>query len=149
VVCPAPIGRSTGIDGFVFTPQGRFGKQVENLAVVDNVHPFGIQTHEVRTVLAALAAFAGLHAIKIRVRAVDAFAKRDTGLGNRNAAGAANREKILALPVVFAVFEAFVILDKAENPAAHKNVRVFVMVSLDLLQALIHPVDAVSAVNHV
>jgi hypothetical protein len=123
-------------------------KQVENTAIFDQVHSLGMQSNEMRAIFAAVTALAGFNAEQIGIRAVYAFAQGDTDLGNRYPAGTADREKIFALPVVFAARQRFIILEIAEDPAAHENVRMGSMIGFNLLEAFIGPVNTIPAVNH-
>jgi hypothetical protein len=41
-----------------------------------------------------------------------------------------------------------VVLEKAENSAAHKNMRVGAAILLDLFKGFVHPINTISAVNH-
>jgi hypothetical protein len=88
------------------------------------------------------------HAKQVRIGAVDALAQRYANLWNREMAGATYTEEILANDVALAFLQIGVVLDKAENPAPHEYVRMRVVVCLDLLEAFIQPVNAVSAVYH-
>jgi len=63
-------------------------------------------------------------------------------------AGCADSEKILALPIIFAVRQILVVFNKAENSTAHKNMGVGAMIRFDLFQAFIGPIDAIPAINH-
>ncbi len=64
-------------------------------------------------------------------------------------AGIAYCEEVLALPVVFAAGQSFVIVDESENTAAHENMRVDAVVGFNLFEALVRPIDAISTVNHI
>jgi len=63
-------------------------------------------------------------------------------------AGAANREEVLAHFVKFAAFQFFAVLAEPEYPAAHKDMGMLIMVGLDLIEAFIHPVNTISAIDH-
>jgi hypothetical protein len=47
-----------------------------------------------------------------------------------------------------AVLAGVILLNRAENPASHENMRVGAMIRLDLIETFIHPVYAILAVNH-
>lgn len=63
-------------------------------------------------------------------------------------AGAAHGEEILASLIIFTVLHGLILLDMAVNSTAHEDVRMDTAVRFDLLEAFIHPVDAVLAANH-
>jgi hypothetical protein len=99
--------------------------------------------------LSVVAADAVVDAKQIRVGAVDALSKGDAHLWDRDPARDTDRKKIFALNIVRATGQGTAVFNVPENPAAVEEVRVMTRVSLDLREALIDPIDAVSAVNHV
>jgi len=107
-----------------------------------------MQPEEVDAELAALIAFAGLNAEQVGIRTVCAFAQGYANLGDRDMAGTADREEILALPEMFAASQIFVIFDKAENSTAHENMRMGAMIRFNLFEAFIGPINAIPAVDH-
>ncbi len=107
-----------------------------------------MQPDEMRAILAAVTAFAGFNAEKIGVCAVYAFAQGDTDLGNRYMAGTADGEEIFALLVILAVLQSFIVFEIAENPAAHKYMRMGAMIGFNLLEAFVGPVNTIPAINH-
>jgi hypothetical protein len=139
------------IRGSGFFPAGHFQdrEQVKDPAVVDQVHPFRVQTDKVGAIFPAFAANAGIDAEQVGVRTVDAFRERDADLGNGDFTGTANREEVPAGYVMLAFWEVLVVFNEAENPASHENVRMLAVIGLDLFQAFIRPVDAVFAVYHI
>jgi len=57
-------------------------------------------------------------------------------------------EEIRALLVVFAAPQILIPFNKAENATTHEDMRMGIMIRLDLFQALICPIDAIPAINH-
>jgi hypothetical protein len=47
-----------------------------------------------------------------------------------------------------AFLQMVVVFEKAEDPAAHENVGLAILIRLDLLQTFVSPVNAVSAIDH-
>ena len=123
-------------------------KDVIDIAFVDQMHSLGMQSNEVCAVLAILIALAGFNAEQVGVGAVRTFTQRYTDFGDGDVAGTANGEEVLALPVMITAGQIFIVLDKTEDAAPHENVRVGIVISLDLLEAFIRPVDAIPTVNH-
>jgi hypothetical protein len=141
-------GRRIRGSGFFPARHSQDREHVKDLAVVDQVRPFRVQTNKVGAIFPAFAANAGIDAEQVGIRTVDAFRQRDTDLGNGDFTGTANREEVPAGYVVPAFGEILVVFDEAENPASHENVRVLAVIGLDLFQAFIRPVDAVFTVYH-
>lgn len=124
------------------------GKEVERLILIDKVRPFGAEPDEMRAVLAAIAAEAVLDAEQVGVCAICAFSKRNADFGHSNAAGVADGEEILAFDIVRATLQSSIALAEPVYAAAHEKVRACACVGLNLFEALIHPVDAIAAMNH-
>jgi hypothetical protein len=125
------------------------GEQVKNLVVGDEVCTLGVQADEMRAELSVVAADAVVDAKQIRVGAVYALSKGDADLGDCDPTSDTDRKKVFALNIVRATGKGTAIFNIPENPAAVEEVRVMTRVSLDLREALIDPIDAVSAINHV
>jgi hypothetical protein len=115
---------------------------------MDQNETLGVQADEMGAVFSMVSADATIYAEEVRIRTVDALSKRDTYLGHREMAGVTDGEKVLAQKIVRATFERRVIFYVAINPAAHEDVRMSVLIRFDLLERFVHPVDTVSAVNH-
>jgi hypothetical protein len=73
--------------------------------LADQLNALGMQTDKVGTILAALFSLTMIDAKKIRISAVAAFSQRNTDLGNREIAGTANREQVLADSIMAAAFQ--------------------------------------------
>jgi len=63
--------------------------------------------------------------------------------------GAADGEEIRTECVMLAVLYFTRVFNVSKNPTTHENVRMSAVIRLDLFKALIHPVDAILAMNHV
>jgi len=107
-----------------------------------------MQPYKVGAVLAILVALARLHAEQVRICAIGALAQRDAGLRNGNAADAANGEEIRAGLVILAALQFLVVFPETEYPASHENVGGRIAIGFNFLQAFIHPMNAVSTINH-
>jgi hypothetical protein len=112
------------------------------------MNPFAVQPDKMGAVFPAVFSDAVIDAEQVRISAVYALAQRNTNLRNREVARAANGEKVLTGDVVFAFPQIGIVLDKTKDPASHEYMGMSIMICLDLLKALIHPIDAVSAVDH-
>ena len=134
---------------FFLTWHSHEREKVKHLVVVDQMDALGAEADEVRAVFATVFAHAVIHAEKIGVGAIHALSKGHADLRHYDVTGRANREQVFADDVVLAAFQGCVAFDEAEYPASHVDVRVGAVVFLDLLKTLVHPVDAVSAINHV
>ena len=124
-------------------------EQIKNAVFIDEMHPFHLQTHEMAAEFAIFFALAGFHTKQIGIRAVGTFAERHANLWDCKATGTADCEEVFARLIVLAARQVFVLLKKSEYPAAHEDMRVRIMVGLNLFEAFIGPIDTVSAINHV
>jgi hypothetical protein len=101
----------------------------------------------VGAILAAVPALTVINAKQIGICAVAALTQGNTNLGNSNLAGTANCEQVVTLSVLAAALERLIIVDVTENPATHENMAMRAGIHFNLLEGLVDPVDAISAVN--
>jgi hypothetical protein len=147
--CPPGTWRCFGCTAFLFgSGHSQGGKEVERLILIDQVRPFGVEPDEMRAILAVIAADAVLDAEQVGICAIRTFSKRNADLGYSNAARLADGEEILAFDIVRATIKSSIALAESVYAAAHEKVRACACVSLNLFEALIHPVDAIAAMNH-
>ncbi len=123
-------------------------EEIEHPILVDQLHPLCVQPHKMGAVLPAVAANAVIHAEEIRIGAVHTFSERYANFRHRATASTAKGKEIFADDVVVAALQGSVSLDKTEDAASHENVGAPVLRSLDLVQTLIHPIDAIATINH-
>jgi len=129
----------------------RHSQDRENIihAVVrDQVCPLRSQPDKVGAVLPTVPTNTPVEAKKVRVRAVGALAKRDADLRHRYPALRADREEVLADLVVVTAGEGRVVLQEAVDAASHEEVTGTLGVHLNLFEALVDPVDAITAIDH-
>lgn len=112
------------------------------------MNAFRLQTDKMSAIFAAFTANAGINAKKVRVRTVHALTKRNAHLRDGDMTGIAQREEIGAFRVALAVLHGSRVLDETENPAPHKYMRRIISIRFDLIEALVHPVDAIFTVSH-
>ena len=149
------IGRFAGFGGqiafcFGFCCSGHSyaGEQIEDLIDGYEVRPFCVQADKMSAVLPAVAAHAMVDAEQISVGTVDALPKRNTHLGDRDSTGGTQRKKVFALDKMRAAREGGAVFNVPEDPATVEEVGMTARVSLDLREAFVDPIDAVSAVYH-
>jgi hypothetical protein len=99
-------------------------------------------------VLAIFAALAGFNAKQIRIGTVGAFAQRNANFGNGKPARRADREEVFAGSIVLAARQILVVLDKPEDSTTHENMRMSILICLDLPEAFIRPIDTIPAIDH-
>ena len=116
--------------------------------VGDQVRPLGAQPDEVRAVLATVPADASVDTKEVRVGAVGTLAERDADFGHRYPAFRADHEQVLADPVVITAGEGRVVFEETVDAATHEEMRGTLCVGFDLLEALVDPVDAITAIYH-
>jgi hypothetical protein len=137
------------LGGIFFAGHSLVWEQVKNLIVFDQVHSLSAQAHEMSAILAAVSALAGLNAKQVGIHAVDALAQRDTDFGNGDVAGSANRKEVFTGHIRFAFGQILIFFKESVESTSHENVRMGVVIGLDLLKTFIHPIDAVSTMNHI
>ena len=98
-------------------------------------------------VLPIVAADAVVDAEQVRVGAVDALSQRHTNLGDDDVAGTADCKQVLTYNISRAALEIG-FLTQAEDPAAHEDMRMGIVIGFNVLQTFVHPVDTVFATNH-
>ena len=136
------------IGRLLLTRHSLIWKKIKNIAIVDQMHSFGIKSYEVRAELAILAAFAGFDAEQIRIGTISTFAQRNTDFGNGDMTGVTYGEEILTFSIILAARQILVIFNKAKYSTTHENVRMSTMISLDLFEAFICPIDTSPTINH-
>jgi hypothetical protein len=143
-------GFHRGGDRYLLPPAGQvqFWEQVKNPVLIDELNPLTVQPHKMGAVLPVAFPDALIHAKQVRVGAINTFAQGNADFRHREMAGTANGENVLADDVMFAFPQAGVVFDEAKNPASHENVGMCVVIGLDLLETLIHPIDTVSTIDH-
>jgi hypothetical protein len=112
------------------------------------MNSLGVQPNEMSAVLAILTTEARFDTEQVRVGAVNAFSQGHTNLWDDYVAGAADCKQILARNVSGAALEVAGLLAETEDPATHEDMRMGVVIGFNVLKTLIHPVDAVFAVDH-
>lgn len=123
------------------------GEKIEDLIFVHEVKALGAQTYKVGAILSVVAAQALIHAKQVRVRAVGAFSQGNAYLGNNNPAGAADDKEVFTYNIVIAVRQCGIAFHKSQEPATAEQVRTSPGIGLDLIEAFVYPMNAVSTVN--
>ena len=99
-------------------------------------------------VLPALAPNARFNTEEVRVCTVGAFSQRHTNFGDDDVARTADCKQVLARNIARAALEIAGLLAEAEDPAAHKDMRMGVVIGFNVLKTFVHPVDTVFAIDH-
>jgi hypothetical protein len=118
------------------------------LIFIDEMNSLGVQPNKMSAVLTILVPNARFDAEQVRVGAVDAFSQGHADFGNDDLAGITDSKEVLALNVSGATLDIAGLFAGAEDPAAHKDMRMGVMIGFNVMKTFIHPVDAVFAVDH-
>ena len=111
------------------------------------MNSLGMQTNEMSAVFPALIPNARFDTEQVRVGAVDALSQRHTNLGDDDVAGTADCKQVLTYNISRAALEIG-FLTQAEDPAAHEDMRMGIVIGVNVLQTFVHPVDTVLATNH-
>jgi hypothetical protein len=107
----------------------------------------GMKPYEMGAVPAVLTSNARFDTEQIRIGAVDAFAEGNADLWDDNLAGTADCKQILARNVLGTALQ-ICLLAGAKDTAAHEYMRMSAVIGFNVLKTLVHPVDAISAINH-
>jgi hypothetical protein len=122
--------------------------QIENLILAYEMNAFSVQAHKMRTILAILVAYAGINAEQVCIRTVNALPQGDAKLWYGQMTGVADGKEVFARHIVFAALDLFRFFKIAKNATTHENVGCRIAIRFYFIKALIYPLNAILAVDH-